>query len=107
MSLVYQACLPSKRKTIGVIARIAEMIAGTAGMTVGIAGMIATVITAETNRKAFATDWIGDGKTRGIAGHSTLITPVIFEMAILLIAKASAEGMPKVIAKMVIHAGGN
>jgi hypothetical protein len=92
---------------IGVIARIAEMIAGTAGMTVGIAGMIATVITAETNRKAIATDWIGDEKTRGTADHSTRIIPVIFEMAILLIAKASAEGIPKATANLVIHAGGN
>jgi hypothetical protein len=107
--LVYQACPPCKRRMIGAIARIAEMIAGVANDN-GIAETVVTIpmgITAGTSRKVIATGWIEDGKMRGVAGRPIRTTPAISEMATLPIAKASAEGMRKGTARIITPVDGN
>ena len=63
--------------------------------------------TTETSRKVFATDWIGDGKMRVIAGHSIRTTPAISEMGTPPIAKGSVEGTGKAIAKILTPGDGN
>lgn len=74
------------------------------------AEMIVTVRMATTtvmNKRATTMDWIGDRKMRGIAGHSTQITPAILEKETPLIVKVSVEAMHRVIARAIILVGGN
>ena len=110
MFLVYQTCPPCKHRVIGAIARIAEMTVGIIGGIAGIEEITATdrmVTPTETSRKVFVTDWIGEGKTLVIAGHSIRITPAISEMVTPPIAKGSAEGTRKATAKIITPGDGN
>ena len=75
-----------------------------------IAEMIVTVrmaTTTVTNKRATTMDWIGDRKMRGIAGHSTQITPAILGKEILHTEKVSVADMHKGIASGTILADGN
>jgi len=79
----------------------------TAGMTDGIVEMATTVTTTGTNRKGSVTDWIVGRKMLGGAGRSIRTIPATSGMAILPIARDSAEGIRKDTASMLILADGN
>ena len=108
MFLVYQASPPCKRRVIGGIVKIAEMIAGITGEIVGIEEITAQDpmgTTIETNRKVFAMGWIEDGKMLVTAGLSIRITPAISETETVPTVKASVEATRKAIAKIITGDG--